>query len=40
MKFGRALSRLPVNVLWKLSDADVPDQAGIDDLGLAPNVKV
>eukprot|EP00884_Botryococcus_braunii_P019292 jgi/Botrbrau1/6046/Bobra.0042s0029.1 len=40
VRLGRALSRLPVRVLWKLSTADVADQAAIDELGLRPNIKV
>lgn len=37
---GSALSRLPVKVLWKLSQKEVPDQASLDALNLAGNVKV
>ncbi len=39
LEMGRAFSRLPVRVLWKLSKKDVPDQAALEALGLADNVK-
>ncbi len=40
MEIGKALSRLPLKVLWKLSKKEAPDQAAIDALALAGNVRV
>jgi glucuronosyltransferase len=34
-----ALSELPYRVIWKLAPGDLPGNASIASLGLAPNVK-
>ena len=35
-----AFAELPVHVLWRLSDKEVPDQQAITDLGLGNNTNV
>jgi glucuronosyltransferase len=40
MEIGKALSRLPVKVLWKLSKREIPDDSALQALKLGDNVKV
>lgn len=35
-----AFARLPVRVLWRLSDSEVPDQAALAELNVGNNTKV
>lgn len=35
-----AFAKLPVHVLWRLSDKEVPDQEALAELNLADNTKV